>query len=395
MKALRHQEPDRVPVDLGGTDVTAIMVRPYRALRDRLGLEPRSIRVVDVMQQCVWIDNAVRTALDVDAISVPYLPRAWHASLAYDGRLVEYPARFCPERLPDGSQVVRTTGGQVDLRMSAGGFYFDPVYHPLQDATDEADLDAAHDAIDSVDRPYWTDLGYEDMARYARHLLETTDGVLIGQFSGHIFQAAQILRGWENFMVDLLANPSLAEGLMDRLTEAHMRAFEQYAATVGKYVDIVEVTDDLGVQNGLWLKPDLYRKRVKPYHARLYAFIKSRCKALLLMHSDGAIAPLIPDLIEIGVDILNPVQYTAAGMDAARLKREFGNHLSFWGGGVDTQRVLPFGSPQEVADEVRRQLDTLAPGGGYVFATVHNIQDGVPVENIVTLFDTVMQHGHY
>jgi uroporphyrinogen decarboxylase len=393
LKALNHQEPDRIPLDLGATDATSIMVRPYRLLRDRLGLDSRPIRIIDPFQQCPWVDEDVRGALNIDVIGIPYLPHAWHIGQAYDGKPAEYPMKFQYQTLPDGSRVVHTAKGEIDWLMPAEGFYFDQVYHPLARISDMAEIDQARDVIENFDRPSWLDLGYEGVAEHARALRENCDAVLIGQFSGHIFQAGQFLRGWEDFMVDLLANPSLAEGLMDRLTEGHIRAFERYADTVGKYVDIIQVNDDLGMQTGLWLSPELYRKRVKPYHARLYSFIKSKCKAYLWLHSDGAIAPIIPDLIEIGVDILNPIQYTAAGMDSRRLKRDFGVELSFWGGGVDTQRVLPFGKPDEVADEVKRQIDTLAPGGGYVFATVHNIQDGVPVENILAAFQTAADYG--
>jgi uroporphyrinogen decarboxylase len=219
--------------------------------------------------------------------------------------------------------------------------------------------------------------------------------LLVGYFGGHIFQAAQSLRGWETFLVDLLANPGFAEALLDQLAEANIRRFERFAATVGPCVDVIHFEDDLGMQDRSLLRPALYRQRVKPYHKKLFDFVKSHCQAYILLHSDGAIAPFIPDFIEMGVDALNPVQVSAAGMDTRILKKEFGDAITFWGGGCDSQRVLPYGSPQNVIDEVKRRMDDLAPGGGFVFSPIHNIQPGVPIGNIVAMFRTAFEHGIY
>jgi uroporphyrinogen decarboxylase len=182
---------------------------------------------------------------------------------------------------------------------------------------------------------------------------------------------------------------------MDHLAEANIRRFERYAETVGRYVHVIQFEDDLGMQDRPLLRPALYRKLVKPYHERLFRFAKSRCDAYLLLHTDGAVAPFIPDFIEMGVDALNPVQVSAAGMDTKVLKREFGRDITFWGGGCDSQDVLPFGIAEEVADEVKRRIDDLAPGGGFVFGPVHNIQAGVPPENTVAMFRTAREYGVY
>ncbi|HTU03821.1 MAG TPA: uroporphyrinogen decarboxylase family protein, partial [Candidatus Sulfotelmatobacter sp.] len=240
--------------------------------------------------------------------------------------------------------------------------------------------------------PY-LDKSFEDLELAARDAYEGTDYAVVGYFGGHIFMAALQLRGWQEFMVDLMTGSALADALLDMLTEAHIRHFDRFARTVGKYIHVVHVEDDLGMQDRPLLSPALYRKCIKPYHQRLYAAIKAQCRARLLLHSDGAISPLIPDLIEIGVEILNPVQYTARDMDTKRLKREFGGQLSFWGGGCDTQQVLPFGTPAQVKEEVMRRIDDLAPGGGFVFAQVHNIQPHVPIENVLAMYQAVRERG--
>ncbi len=395
LTALSHREPDRVPIDLGGTDVTTIMAGAYRELRQHLSLGPGRVRVADAYQQVVMVEEDVRQAFGADGIFVFHEPTEWRVGVLGDGSPAEFPARFLPELLEDGSQVVFDEAGNTVLRMPKNGSYFDPVYSPLAGAKTVNDIEKYMDYIENFETPFYLDKSYDELAKKAKHLHDTTDYLLVGFFGAHIFQAAQSLRGWQTFLMDLLVNRKFAEALMDRLCEANMKRFERYAETVGKYVDVVELEDDLGMQDRPLLKPSLYRKLVKPYHRKLLSFIRARCNAHIFLHTDGAVSPFIPDLIEMGVDILNPVQVSAAGMDTRTLKKEFGQEIAFWGGGCDTQTVLPFGSAKQVADEVRRRIDDLAPGGGFVFAAVHNIQDGVPPENIVAMFKTAREHGVY
>ena len=397
IKAIKHEEPDCVPIDMGGLDVTTLMAGPYRRLCDHLGVDPGPIYMADIMEQCVIIDNGVHEKMgcNTNAKVIYFLPRSWYEGKAYDGTPVFLPDGFRPKTLPDGSQGVVDNEGNVDLIMPKGGYFFDAARHPLKDVDGVSDLDAFSDLIENFDRPSWADLPWDELANYTKGLRESENKFLVGTFQGHIFQAAQFLRGWGEFMLDLAMRPAFAEALMDRLAEAHMRAFERYAATVGRYVDVIEVADDLGTQDALWMSPEMYRKHVKPYHAKLYKHIKGCCDAYLLMHSDGSLYPIIPDLIEIGVDILNPIQYTAKDMGLCRLKKEFGDDFCFWGGGIDTQKILPFGTPDQVSDEVKRNIDILAPGGGFIFGPVHNITEGVPVHNIISAYQTAVEHGRY
>jgi uroporphyrinogen decarboxylase len=395
LAALRHEEADRVPFDFGGTVDSTISAFGYQGLRRALGLAPSITRVQDIYQYTALIDEDVRRALGVDTYPILDQPVSWRAGVLPDGTPAAFPDRFRPEARPDGSQVVVNGAGTVVLKMPADGFYFDPVHAPLADATGVVDIDRHLDAIATYDRPDHLDLSYEALAEEARRLCTETDYLLVGFFGGHIFQAAQALRGWEQFLVDLLADHAFAEALLDRLAEANVERFARYAATVGRYVDVIHFEDDLGMQDRPLLRPSLYRRTVKPYHARLFGFAKANCDAFLLFHTDGAVAPLIPDFIEMGIDALHPVQTSAAGMDPVALKRDFGADLAFWGGGCDSQTVLPFGTEADVADDVRRHLDALAPGGGYVFAPIHNVQAGVPPGNVVAMFDTARAYGKY
>ncbi len=395
LSALEHKEPDRVPIDFGGTTDSTISALGYQVLRSQLGLEPSVTRVADIYQYTAVVEEDVRRALDVDTMPVLDEPAQWRLDTLTDDSPAEFPELFRPQREADGSQVVRDEAGTVVLKMPAGGYYFDPVHSPLAEATSVQEIDACLDQIEGYDRPAHLDKDYEGLAERARWLRDHTDYLLVGYFGGHIFQAAQSLRGWETFLMDLLVNRRFAEALLDRLADANVRRFARYAETVGRYVHIVQFEDDLGMQDRPLLRPELYRSAVKPYHARLFRYARSRCDAYLLLHSDGAVAPLIPDLIEMGIDALNPVQTSAAGMQAGQLKREFGKEITFWGAGCDSQVVLPFGSPAEVADEVRRRIDELAPGGGYVFAPIHNVQAEVPARNVVTMFQTAREYGVY
>jgi uroporphyrinogen decarboxylase len=395
LAALRHQEPDRLPVDFGGTVDSTISAFSYQALRRALDLAPTLTRVQDIYQYTAVVEDDVRRALGVDTAPVLDQPAEWRPGSLPDGTPARFPARFQPETRPDGTQVVTDEAGTVLLKMPAGGHYFDPLHAPLADAESVAEIDRCLDWIETYDRPAHLDLAYEDLAATAQALRQNSDYLLVGFFGGHIFQAAQSLRGWELFLVDLLRNQTFAQALLDRLAEANVRRFARYAETVGRYVDVIHFEDDLGMQDRPLLRPALYRKMVKPYHARLFSFARAHCEALLLFHSDGAVAPLIPDFIEMGIDALNPVQVSAAGMDPLTLKREFGRDLAFWGAACDSQETLPFGTPGQVADEVKRRIDQLAPGGGYVLAPIHNVQAGVPVENVVSMFRAAQEHGAY
>jgi uroporphyrinogen decarboxylase len=395
LAALRHEEPDRVPIDFGGTMDSTISAMSYQALRCELSLAPSVTRVQDVYQYTAVVEDDVREALGVDTMPVLDQPLEWRRGTLPGGSPAEFPARFRPQPQTDGSQVVFDASGTVVLKMPAGGYYFDPVHSPLADATGIGDIEHCLKEIEGYDRPDHLDEAYEQLAAKARALREESDYLLVGYFGGHIFQAAQSLRGWQTFLVDLLANRTFAEALLDHLAEANIRRFDQYAATVGRYVHVIHFEDDLGMQDRPLLRPELYRRTVKPYHARLFQFARSRCDAHLLLHSDGAIAPFLPDFIDMGIDAVNPVQVSAAGMDPVQLKREFGHDLTFWGGGCDSQAALPFGTSQAVADEVKRHMDALAPGGGYVFGPIHNVQAEVPVANVVTLFHTAREYGVY
>lgn len=363
--ALNHQEPDRVPIDLGGTVVSSIGIPAYAALRQYLGLPNNPIRVQEQVQQIAVVDEDVLDLLGIDTVPVMSMGQAPVTTDA------------------DGGQKMIDAFGAV-LERPAGSYYFDWRQFPLVEPSLQ-DL-AKMSWPDPTDPKPFVGLRQQALK------LQATGRALVGMApQGHdLFNQIFRVRGMENGLMDLLAEPEFAEAFLDRLTDTIIAFQERFLTEVGDLLDVHFAADDLAGQDGPLLDPALWRRLVKPRQARIIAAIKSHTKAKVFYHSCGAIRQFIPDLIEIGVDILNPVQVSAAGMDPLELKRLYGKSLSFWGGACDTQRVLPFGTAAEVVAEARCRLSQLAPGGGFIFNPVHNIQPMVPPENIVALFRTAL-----
>jgi len=373
MQTLNHKEPDRVPIDLGATIVSSIVKNAYIELKQYLGLPIGPIKMLDYVQQLPYVDEGLMERFGVDFRMVQ-LPAATKASVDIfeEGEYYAFIDRW---------------GSKLHMPKK-GGLYFDWIDYPIKEAT--------MSALDSYrwPQPDSTEINGQ-LGRQAKSLYTTTDYALVGSavIGGGIFEQPARVMGLENFLMALLTEPAFADRLMETITDIYIEACNKYLDHVGPYINVFTYWDDLAGQNGWIINPDVYRKMVKPKQKRLVEAIKKKTDAKLFYHSCGATRGLIPDLIEIGFDILNPVQVSAKGMDTKELKLEFGKDIVFWGGGVDTQQVLPFGKPQEVVDEVKHRIDDLAVDGGFVFAAVHNIQAFVPPENIVAAFDTALEYG--
>ncbi len=373
--ALNHQEPDRVPFDLGATVLTSIHHKSYRALRQYIGMPEVEPRIVDILQQIVTVDDDMRERLKVDVRDVA--PRS---SAAFRIDIREMP----------GYTYFYDEWGIGWRKPIDGGWYYDMFDHPLKDAQTIAD-------IENYNWPNPIDVArFAGMAERAQHAAQVEQhGVFMGGLSAGIMEMASWTRGFANYFMDFAANEKLIVALMRKVMDLKMAYWEVALREAGDNVDAVNEADDFAGQRSMLISPAMYRRIVKPLHKELFDFIHARTKAKLFFHSCGAIRPVIGDLIEIGVDILNPIQVSAAGMDSAELKREFGKDITFWGGGIDTQRVLGSGTPDEVRADTRKRIEDLAPGGGFVFATVHNIQGDVPPENIMAMWETLQEFGVY
>ncbi len=370
MAALNHQEPDRVPLDLSQVAGDGITLTAYRNLLKHLGIE-RTPQVKNLQTQAARVDEEVLRRFHIDTRGIG----------------LGAPDGFKPIWLDDHTfqdewGVVRT--------MPPGAFYYDLIRAPL----------AEEDTLAAVDRFRWPDPDdpgrIRGLREKARQLHGETDFAIAVDLNCSFFLRCCELRGWENFYTDLVANVEFAEALMDRYLEFRLRVAERALKEVEANVDIVMVTsDDLGGTDRTLISPAVYRSLIKPRQKRTFEFFKQRTGAKLFFHTDGAIYDFLPDFVDMGVDVLNPIQVSAVGMeDTRKLKQEFGHHLTFWGA-IDTHHVLPYGSPADVREEVRTRIRDLGPGGGYVVCSVHNIQPEVPPENVVAMFDAAYELGRY
>ncbi|MCP4642901.1 MAG: methyltransferase [bacterium] len=391
---LTRKEPDRVPIDCGGTEVTGLHGIAYNRLKAHLGMEDGDTRLFHIYMQLAAVEEPVRQRFSADVVRLSFEATQWKPSQLADGSPCLVPEAWSPVKLDDGSEALLGMDGNPLIKRLPDAPWYSPAGPICPLIQQPEDIEQYGALLRMLDRSPWFDETLDHLVARAKTIRETTDYAIAGVFGGHIFAQAQLIRGMDNFMCDLLANETLARALMDTLAEHHMKDFEQYIEALGPYLDVICIADDLGSQTGPQLDPALFRSVVKPYMSKLYGLMKSKMGDIkLFLHSCGSVYDLIPDLIEMGVDVLNPVQVSAANMDSAKLKAEFGNDIIFWGGGCDTQTALPLGTTQEVREEVKRRVGDFAPGGGHVFTQIHNIQPDVPPENIEAMFDAALEFG--
>ena len=403
LAAIDHREPDRVPVDFGATPSSGISAVAYGRLKQHLAIPDGHTRVYDVVQQLAQPEEAILDRFGIDVVDIGRTfnvrDEDWHDTTLYDGQAAQYPVWFRPERQVDGSWIARDTSGVEIARMPAGGAFFDQTCFPFVDGYPDG-LEGLDQAMGKV---LWAALPQSpwDHAREpgfwgalrerALALRRSSDRALMIGVGCNLFEWGSFLRRLDNFLVDLLMSPAQVERLLDALMERHLATLERVCAAVGDVADLVRFGDDLGTDGGPFMAPATYRRFFKPRHARLCDYVHRNSRMKTFLHSCGSVYRLMPDFIEAGCDVINPVQTSARDMEPERLKREFGKDICFWGGGCDTRRVLNLGTPAEVRGHVRRRIEIFAPGGGFVFNTIHNILPEVPPENVVAMFEALQQ----
>jgi uroporphyrinogen decarboxylase len=375
LTTLHHREPDRVPFDLGSTVVTGIHVDVYRKLRQHLGLPETEPRFANFSEQVVEVDDDVAEALGIDLRSAASVSMFVHGlNLTDMGEYIAYYDEY-----------------GIGWRMPKnGGLYYDMFHHPL----------AGERTVKDVEAFPWPNPKaperFHGLLENARKIAEREGrATVVATLTPGICEMASFLRGFPDYFSDLASNESMVCAILDKVVELKIAYWEEALRILGGWIDVAMENDDFAGQDRLFMSPATYRRVVKPRHKAVNDFIHGHSGAKIFLHSCGSVRAVIPDLIEEGFDILNPVQVSARGMDTNDLKREFGKDLVFWGGGVDTQRVLPNGSVEDVRTEVRKRLDDLMPGGGFVFSAVHNIQSDVPPENIMAMWETLREYGVY
>ncbi|MBN2024104.1 MAG: hypothetical protein JW809_15075 [Pirellulales bacterium] len=406
--ALNHRQPDRVPLDLGGSPVTGIHVSSVYLLRQALGLDAPGtpVKVVEPYQMLGEAAPDLLDAIGADVVGISGrcnmfgFPNAgWKPWTLFDGTPVLVPADFNTRPEPNGDILMYPQGDRgvpPSARMPSGGFYFDSItrQEPLDD--DQLDVEDNVEEFGPI-----ADVDLQHFASEADRLARDSDRAIVANFGGTAFGDIALvpapwlkhprgIRAVEEWYVSTVARFDYVYEVFRRQCEIGVANLAKLYEAVGDRVSVVFVTGtDFGTQNGPFISPASYRKLYQPFHRWVNGWIHEHTPWKTFIHTCGSIVALLPDLIEAGFDVLNPVQCSAAGMDPRMLKEKFGDKVTFWGGGVDTQKTLPFGTPEQIRAEVKERIAIFGSGGGFVFNTVHNIQAGTPAENLVALYDAV------
>lgn len=404
LASIAHQQPDRVPVDLGSTPSSGISAIAYSNLTNYLGKEELPALIYDVVQQLAQPDDTILDLFGVDVIDIGRSfndrPADWYPVTMANGARGFYPKSFRPVQQPDGSWLTYDDDNRRVLsKMPVGATFFDQTYFPYVDGYPDSyeNLDAemarimwARDVHSPWDHAGEADF-YDRLRERTLHLRQTTDKALMIVCGCNLFEWGTFLRRMDNFLMDLMCDPDNVARLLDELLKRHLATLEKVCASVGDIVDIIRFGDDLGMTSGPFMDPDTYRELFKPRHKILCDYVKSHSSMHTFIHSCGSISDLMPDMIEAGIEIFNPVQTNARNMTPAFLKKEFGKDCTFWGGGIENVGILNHGSKQQIRDQVFERMETFSAGGGFVFNTVHNILPDVPPENIVAMFEAVSE----
>ena len=402
LAAINHLQPDQIPVDLGSNPSSGISAMGYNKLKQALGIEGGHTRIYDVVQQLAQPEDEVLEALGCDVLDIGRTFNTadddWYDFTMLDGSTAQYPKWFRPLDREDGANEVEQDGIVIARRPPDGAFY-DQTYFPY-----EADYPSDYSKLpEAMNMVLWSNLVHspwdhagepgfwEKLRENTLRLRDSSDKALMIVCGCNLFEWGTFLRKLDNFLMDLLAEPEEAEKLLDALMEIHLQTLEKVCNAVGDCCDILRFGDDLGMTGGLFMPPETYRTLFKPRHAQLNAYVHEHSQMKTFLHSCGSIYRIMPDLIEAGYDIINPVQTNCAEMDPATLKKEFGADITFWGGGCDTAAILNRATPEEVRMHVLERCRIFSTDGGFIFNTIHNILPEVPAENVIAAFNAVKE----
>jgi hypothetical protein len=411
LTACAHRQPDKLPVDFGGGFQTGIHVSIGYKLRQALGLDRPGtpVKVVEIYQMLGEVAPDLQEALGVDAVSLPGTGtmfgfpqmefKEWQLA---DGTPVLVPKDFNTQYEPNGDLLQWPANDRSvppSGRMPAGGHFFDAIIR--QAPLDEAKLDPADNTEEFGPVP---DAELEHYRCLAEQLATSTDKAVFCTFGGLTFGDIALvpatflrrprgIRDVEEWYVSTVSRPDYIKAVFERQAEVAIANLERLHGAIGDRAAIMQTNGtDFGTQNGPFLSAATYRDLFLPYQKRVNGWIHRHTKWKTFMHCCGGIVPLLDAVVEAEFDIFSPVQCSAKGMDPRALKRDYGDRLVFWGGGVDTQKTLPFGTPQEVKEQVRERIEIFSPGGGFVFCTIHNIQANTPIENVLAMFEVVKEY---
>jgi len=393
LAAIEHREPDRVPIDFGATRQTGIMAAACHELKQYLGLAGETY-VYDIYQMLAEVEEPLRARMHSDVVALRFRTVAFGVPnegakdwTLNNGTKVKVSAALEPEVDAAGNLYILDRAGRRVAQMPPGGFYFDPL---------EKGAGAAHVDPEKWEIPPPAEEELRYLEKQAAFWRSETDYAVIAELPQVELFFGFGNGGFDDWLVTLMTEQNYVRELYEKAIQGMCRNFDLYYQATGGKFDIAKFNDDFGMQSGEFADPEFFRTLILPYYKKYIDHIKGTDSRLkIFQHCCGSIFNVLSEMIDIGVEIINPVQTSAANMDPAGLKKTYGERVCFWGGGVENQRVLAFGTPEEVAAQAGERLEIFAPGGGFVFNTIHNIQQNTPPENIVAAFDTAYERGIY
>jgi uroporphyrinogen decarboxylase len=406
--ALNHKESDRIPIDFGAFRSSGIAAIAYNRLRKKLGVNSKLPRMYDFIQQLAFPEKEIMDMFHVDVIDAAqsFLKEDsnWRNWTLDDGSKCLIPKNLNIEIDKDQNVYLKNNEGITLGKKPKSSLYVDQSWRPYESLNKIPEKVTDEDVVRemwSTPGPEWTldiydDNQYGKFIDNIKTLYEDTDYAIILTVGCNLFEKGTYLRNFENFLVDIYIDKKGVERLHAKLMERYMKLLDRVIKGVGDYVDVLAFGgDDLGSNDSGFMSPDIFRELFKPKYKKMWDFVHDNSNCKVFLHSCGSIYEYIPDLIDAGVDILNPVQTNAANMEPEKLKREFGKYVTFWGGGVDTRNVLPSKSPDEVKEDVKKRIEIFGRGGGFVFNQIHNILADVPPENVIAMLEAAYEYGQY
>ena len=405
--SINHKQVDRVPIDLGSMRSTGIATIAYNNLRKKLGITKGLAKMYDFIQQLAYPEKEIRDLFHVDVIDAGQAflnnDSEWRKWTLNNGSKCLIPKYLNVEIDKEGTVLLKNNDDVILGKKPKSSLYVDQSYWVYKDLPKIPDTFNDKDLVKqlwAIPSPPWylnifNDNDYKLFINNIKKLHDETDYAIMLSAGCNLFETGNFLRGMENFLSDIYLDKNGTKRLLDKLVEGNMKFLDRVLKGVGEYVDLLQFGDDLGLQSGPFMSPDVFKEIFKPRYKKMWDYVHNNTNCKIFLHSCGSVYELLPHLIDAGVDVLNPVQTTAVNMEPERLKKEFGKYITFWGGGCNTRDVLPSKTPTEVKEDVRRRIEIFSKGGGFVFNQTHNILADIKPENVIAMLEAAYEYGKY